>query len=269
MNFSVLLSLYIKEKPEFLRECLESLKNQTLPATEIVMVFDGAITPELEAVVNEYTTKLPMKIIQLPKNVGMGNAFNEGLKNCSYEWVFRMDTDDICLPHRFEKQVNFIKRNPNVVLLGSHIAEFNNNINEVVSYRKIPIGNQAIRKFSLARTPFNHMTVAYKKQIAIDAGGYRSYLLEDYSLWLRIIAKNYEVGNIDDVLVYARVGNNMVSRRRGKEYIKGEWQLFKLKRSLKLQPLLPNFFIFTLRASLRILPTNLLRVVYKFLRQKR
>ena len=268
MNFSVLLSLYIKERPEFLKECLESLKNQTLPATEIVMVYDGAITPELEAVVNEYTTKLPMKIIQLPKNVGMGNAFNEGLKNCSYEWVFRMDTDDICLPHRFEKQVNFIKQNPSVVLLGSHIAEFNN-INDIVSYRKIPIGNQAIRKYSLARTPFNHMTVAYKKQIAIDAGGYRSYLLEDYSLWLRIIAKNYEVGNIDDVLVYARIGNNMVSRRRGKEYIKGEWQLFKLKRSLKLQPLLPNFFIFTLRASLRILPTNLLKVVYKFLRKMR
>ena len=110
MNFSVLLSLYIKERPEFLKECLESLKNQTLPATEIVMVYDGAITPELEAVVNEYTTKLPMKIIQLPKNVGMGNAFNEGLKNCSYEWVFRMDTDDICLPHRFEKQVNFSER---------------------------------------------------------------------------------------------------------------------------------------------------------------
>lgn len=269
MNFSVLLSLYIKERPEFLKECLESLKNQTLPATEIVMVYDGAITPELEAVVNEYTTKLPMKIIQLPKNVGMGNAFNEGLKNCSYEWVFRMDTDDICLPHRFEKQVNFIKQNPSVVLLGSHIAEFNNNINDIVSYRKIPIGNQAIRKYSLARTPFNHMTVAYKKQIAIDAGGYRSYLLEDYSLWLRIIAKNYEVGNIDDVLVYARIGNNMVSRRRGKEYIKGEWQLFKLKRSLKLQPLLPNFFIFTLRASLRLLPTSLLKVVYKFLRKMR
>lgn len=267
MNFSVLLSLYIKEKPEFLKECLESLKKQTLPATEIVMVYDGAITTELEEVVTVYSNILPIKIIRLPKNVGMGNAFNEGLKNCSYEWVFRMDTDDICLPHRFERQVDFIKQNPNVVLLGSHIAEFNANINDIVSYRKIPIGNQAIRKYSLFRTPFNHMTVTYKKQVAIEAGGYRSYLLEDYSLWLRIIAKGYEVGNIDDILVYARVGNNMISRRRGKEYIKGEWLLFKLKRYLKLQPLLSNFFIFSLRASLRILPTNLLKIVYKFLRK--
>lgn len=266
MNFSVLLSLYIKEKPEFLRECLESLKNQTLPATEIVMVFDGAITPELEAVVNEYTTKLPMKIIQLPKNVGMGNAFNEGLKNCSYEWVFRMDTDDICIPERFQKQVDFIKKHPNVVLFGSHIAEFNNNINEVVSYRNVPINNQAIRNFSLFRTPFNHMTVAYKRDIAIEAGGYRAYLLEDYNLWLRIIAKGYEVANIDEVLVYARVGNNMVARRRGKQYIKGEWDLYKLKRKLKLQNAFWSFFSFLLRVIPRILPTKILKKIYTFLR---
>jgi len=199
MNFSVLLSLYIKEKPEFLRECLESLKNQTLPATEIVMVFDGAITPELETTVVEYTTVLPLKIIRLPKNVGMGNAFNEGLKHCSYEWVFRMDTDDICIPERFEKQVSFIKEHPNVILFGSHIAEFNNNINEVVSYRNVPISNKAIRNFSLFRTPFNHMTVAYKRDIAIEVGGYRAYLLEDYNLWLRIIAKGYEVVTKEDL----------------------------------------------------------------------
>ena len=268
MNFSVLLSLYIKEKPEFLKECLESLKNQTLPATEIIMVFDGAITTELEEVVTLYFNILPIKIIRLPRNVGMGNAFNEGLKNCSYEWVFRMDTDDICLPYRFERQVDFIKQNSNIVLIGSHIAEFNTSINDIVSYRKIPIGNKAIREYSLYRTPFNHMTVAYKKQIALEAGGYSSYLLEDYSLWLRIIAKGYEVGNIDDVLVYARIGNNMVSRRRGKEYIKGEWQLFKLKRSLKLQGLFLGFLTFLLRVIPRMLPTIALKMIYKILRKK-
>ena len=269
MNFSVLLSLYYKEKPEFLKECLESLKAQTLQATEIIIVFDGVVTPDLEKMVMQYTSILPMEIIQLPQNVGLGKALNEGLRHCTYNWVFRMDTDDICLPERFEKQVEFIKQHPNVVLFSGHIAEFSDDKTKITGYRKVPIGDKNIKKYALSRNPFNHMTVAYKKQIAIDAGGYRSYLLEDYSLWLRIIAKNYEVGNIDDVLVYARIGNNMVSRRRGKEYIKGEWQLFKLKHSLKLQPLLPNFFIFTLRASLRLLPTSLLKVVYKFLRKMR
>ena len=114
------------------------------------------------------------------------------------------------------------------------------------------------------------MVVAFRKDIIEEVGGYQHHLfLEDYNLWLRIIAKDYEVGNIDEVLLLARTGDGMLSRRRGRQYIKGEWQLFKLKRSLKLQPLLPNFFIFTLRASLRILPTRLLKIIYKFLRQKR
>ena len=267
MNFSVLLSLYIKEKPDFLSECLESLKKQTVQATEIIMVYDGAITPELESVVNKYTEKLPIKIVQLPKNVGMGNAFNEGLKNCSYEWVFRMDTDDICIPERFEKQINFIRQNPDIVLFGSHIAEFNDNIKNIVSYRKVPIGTQAIRKYSLYRSPFNHMTVAYKKEVAIEVGGYRSFLLEDYNLWLRIIAKGYKVENIDDILVYARIGNNMVARRRGFNYIKGEWDFFKLKRKLKLQNIFSGFFIFLLRLIPRILPTGILKALYKYLRK--
>ena len=92
MNFSVLISLYHKEKPYFLKECLESLKNQTLPATEIVMVFDGAITTELEEVATQFITILPIKIIRIPQNVGLGKALNEGFKHCSYDWVFRMDT---------------------------------------------------------------------------------------------------------------------------------------------------------------------------------
>ena len=267
MNFSVLLSLYIKEKPNFLYECLESLENQTVQATEIIIVYDGPITPELGSIVNKYAEKLPIKIVQLPKNVGMGNAFNEGLKNCSYEWVFRMDTDDICIPERFEKQINFIKQNPDIVLLGSHIADFNDNIKDLVSYRKVPIGTEAIKRYSLYRSPFNHMTVAYKKKVAIEAGGYKAYLLEDYNLWLRIIAKGYKVENINDILVYARIGNNMIARRRGVNYIKGEWDLFKLKRELKLQNIFSGFFTFLLRVIPRILPTKILKTIYKFLRK--
>lgn len=269
MNFSVLLSLYTKEKPEFLKECLESLKIQTLSTAEIVIVFDGAVASELEAEVMRYMAVLPIKIVRLPKNVGLGKALNEGLKHCSYNWVFRMDTDDICLPERFEKQVEFIQQHPNVVLCSGHIAEFSDDKTIITSYRKVPIGKTAIKKSSLKRNPFNHVAVAFCKDVIEAVGGYQHHLfLEDYNLWLRVIAKGYEVGNLDETLVLVRAGDSMISRRKGKEYIKGEWQLFKLKRSLKLQPLLPNFFIFVLRAGLRLLPTSLLKIVYKFLRKR-
>lgn len=104
MKFSVLMSLYIKENPQYLRECFESLVAQTHPADEIVLVFDGAVTPELEAVVSEFETKLPLNLVKLPKNLGLGKALNEGLKHCSPDWVFRMDTDDICVPERLRNK---------------------------------------------------------------------------------------------------------------------------------------------------------------------
>lgn len=117
MKFSVLMSLYIKENPQYLRECFESLVAQTHPADEIVLVFDGAVTPELEAVVAEFETKLPLNLVKLPKNLGLGKALNEGLKHCSHDWVFRMDTDDICVPERFAKQVAFIEQHPDTIIL--------------------------------------------------------------------------------------------------------------------------------------------------------
>lgn len=268
MNFSVLLSLYHKEKPAFLRECLDSLKNQTLKPTEIIMVFDGIVTPELEEVVIQYTSILPIKVIRLPKNVGLGKALNEGLKHCSYNWVFRMDTDDICLPERFEKQVEFIKQHSDVVLFSGHIAEFSDDKTIITGYRKVPIGDKNIRKYALLRSPFNHVNVAFRKDIIETVGGYQHHLfLEDYNLWLRIIAQGHEVGNIDEVLLLVRAGSDMVARRRGKDYIKGEWKLFNLKRKLNLQNIFSGFFIFLLRVIPRILPTKILKIIYNFLRK--
>jgi glycosyltransferase, family 2 len=249
-------------------ECLESLKKQTVQATEIVMVFDGVVTHELEEMVIQYSSILPIEIIRLPQNVGLGKALNEGLKHCSHNWVFRMDTDDICLPNRFERQVAFIEQHPKVVLFSGHIAEFSDNKTIITGYRKVPIGNENIKQYALSRSPFNHMTVAFRKDIIEAVGGYQHHLfLEDYNLWLRIIAQEYEVGNINEVLLLARAGSNMVARRRGMNYIKGEWKLFNLKRKLKVQNIFSGFFIFLLRVIPRMLPTRILKALYKYLRK--
>ena len=205
MNFSVLISLYYKEKPQFLMECLESLKKQTLQATEIVIVFDGIITSELEEMVMQYPSILPIKIIRLTKNVGLGKALNEGLKHCSYNWIFRMDTDDICLPERFEKQVEFIKQHSDVVLFSGHIAEFSDDKTIITGYRKVPIGDKNIRKYALSRSPFNHMTVAFRKDIIEAVGGYQHHLfLEDYNLWLRVIPRMLPTGILKALYKYLR-----------------------------------------------------------------
>lgn len=138
MKFSVLMSLYFKEKSKYLTECFESLKNQTVQADEIVVVFDGAITPELEQVMQNFAEILPLNIVRLEQNQGLGKALNHGLTHCRNEWVFRMDTDDICIPERFEKQIAFIEQNPDTIIFGGQIAEFGSDINDIVSYRRVP-----------------------------------------------------------------------------------------------------------------------------------
>lgn len=266
MKFSVLMSLYFKEKPEYLTECFESLKNQTVQADEIVVVFDGAITPELEQVVQNFAEILPLNIVRLEQNQGLGKALNHGLTHCRNEWVFRMDTDDICIPERFEKQVAFIEQNPDTIIFGGQIAEFGSDINDIVSYRRVPTETKAIVEFTQKRCPFNHMTVAYQKSAVLECGGYQD-LQEDYYLWIKLVALGKKVANLPEVLVYARVGNGMVGRRRGIAQAKAEWRLFKLKHQVGMQNIVSGFITFTMRVIPRLLPTTLLTHFYKLLRK--
>ncbi|EGY5283822.1 glycosyltransferase family 2 protein [Acinetobacter baumannii] len=272
MPFSLLLSLYYKEKPEYLVKCFESIwEKQILKPSEIVLVFDGPIGDELKACVQKWQLKIGscLKIVTLPQNVGLGKALNEGLKQCSYDWVFRMDTDDICTPDRFEKQVAFIKQNPDVVLFSGQVIEFNQDISDANVIKIVPITHDEIKKFAQKRCPFNHMAVAYKRDVILGLGGYQHHLfMEDYNLWLRVIGNNYKVANLPDVLLYARVGNGMHARRKGFQYIKSEKQLLDLKKRLKLQnPLYANM-LFLVRSAFRLLPANLLGKIYNtFLRK--
>ncbi|MDO4693914.1 MAG: glycosyltransferase [Eikenella sp.] len=268
--FSVLMSLYIREEAGFLQQCLDSLCQQTLPADEVVLVLDGEITEELQTIVDAYQAKLPMKVVPLPQNIGLGKALNKGLQHCSHDWVFRMDTDDVCTPDRFEKQVRFIENNQDVVLFGGVILEFNQAVNDLNIVKSVPVSNQEIVEYAKQRCPFNHMTVAYRKDVVVALGGYQHHLfMEDYNLWLRIIGAGHTVANMSDILVYARVGNGMHQRRRGWPYIKSEKQLLDLKLALNIQPALSAYAVFLVRAGLRVLPSSLLAKFYStFLRKE-
>lgn len=273
MEFSVLLSLYYKENASALNECFQSLwTDQKIRVDEIVLVLDGPIGGELTECVSFWQRKIgdSLKVIALEQNLGLGMALNEGLKHCSNEWVFRMDTDDICTPDRFEKQIDFIKKHPNVVLFGGQILEFEKSPNDSEVLKAVPLTNDGIRKFARKRCPFNHMTVGYKKSVIEELGGYQHHLfMEDYNLWLRVIAANYNVANLPDIILYARVGNGMHARRKGLEYIKSEKQLLDLKKQLKLQNPIHANILFLIRSALRLVPSSLLGKFYNtFLRKK-
>ncbi|BFM34122.1 glycosyltransferase [Acinetobacter towneri] len=273
MKFTVLMSLYNKENPIFLDECFISIwTDQIVKPAEIVLVLDGPIGTELAACIEQWKIKIGkiLRVVALPQNIGLGKALNEGLKHCSNEWIFRMDTDDICKPDRFEKQIAFIQENPNVVLLGGQILEFDKVPNDSQVLKSVPLNHLEIKEFAKSRCPFNHMTVAYKKSVIEKLGGYQHHLfMEDYNLWLRVIGHGYQVANLPDVILYARVGNGMHARRKGFEYIKSEKQLLDLKKQLKLQSPVRANILFLIRSAFRLLPSGILGKVYNnFLRKK-
>lgn len=222
-KFTVLMSLYFKEKPEYARECFNSLLNQTVRATEWVIVEDGSLTEELYNLLDEYQNKYPnlIKRVPLKENRGLGLALREGILHCSNELIARMDTDDICREDRFELQLKEFEKNPFLDICGSHIKEFDGNIANKKSLRKVPLNDQDIKRYQKRRSAFNHMTVMYKKSAVIRAGNYEDCLyMEDDMLWVKMLLANCLCKNIDDYLVYARTGLSMIERRGGIQYYK-------------------------------------------------
>ncbi len=167
MKFSLLLSVYVKENPRYLNEALGSIENQTLQPFEIILVKDGLLTPELDSIIvyNSEHSKIPYKIIELKENVGLGEALNEGMRRCTCMWIARMDSDDIALPVRFEKQFLYLSEHSEIDILGGWICEFDEIPKKCNKERRVPELHDDIVKFSKHRNPLNHMTVVFRKSV--------------------------------------------------------------------------------------------------------
>ena len=222
-DFSVLMSVYIGESASNIEECFESLLNQTISANEWVIVEDGPLKGEVYEVLDRFEREYEglIKRIRLENNQGLGIALREGIAKCSNEIVARMDTDDIAVNNRFEKQLNEFKNNPKLDICGGFIDEFIDNPNEIVARRTVPITMNEIEKYQKRRDAFNHMTVMFKKSAVLKAGNYQPCpLMEDTYLWVRMIQTGAVCMNIPEPLVLARVGKEMFKRRGGLEYYK-------------------------------------------------
>lgn len=234
VDISLLMSVYIKEKPEYFKEALMSVVTQTLPVKEIVLVLDGPITSDLQKVIDDCQTNNPelINLVPLKENVGLGKALAIGVEACKYELIARMDTDDIMLPERIEKQYAEFVNDPELTIVGSNIDEFYDSPQKIVGRRIVPESNEEIRKFSKKRNPFNHMTVMFKKLVILNVGNYQPMMgFEDYYLWVRLLKAGYKGKNVQESLVYARTGEDMYARRGGKKYfvdgLKGRTAIYR------------------------------------------
>lgn len=219
-KYSVLMSVYNKELPENLSVSIASVMNQTVPPDEFVIVCDGLLGDELNQVIDRFAEQYPGMFIieQLPENKGLGLALNIGLGLCHNDIVARMDSDDICMPDRMEKQLDAMEREQVDIVSGT-VIEFAGDKDNVLAKRVLPEKRDDIRFFARRRNPFNHPAVMYRKHCVKDAGGYKDFhLFEDYYLWIRMLLLGYEGYNIQEPILYMRAGKEMYKRRGGLHY---------------------------------------------------
>lgn len=275
LKYSVLMSVYEKEIPEYFLRSVESMLNQTVPPDEIVIVQDGPLTDGLNAAAGGLKAAniniTEITFVPLEKSVGLGPALAAGLPHCKNELVARMDSDDISLADRCEKQLGYFGKYPDLSLVGTSIAEFIGEPSNIVSYKRVPEDGESIKKYMKSRNPFNHMSVMFKKSDVVRAGSYcRFDLNEDYYLWLRMLLNGNKFANIDEPLVSARINEDTFMRRGGWAYFITQKKLFDFMLKNKIVNRFEYIYNIAVRFAVRVLVSNRARkwLYLKLLRGK-
>lgn len=263
-KYSVLMSVYCKEKPEYLRQSMESIFKQTVPTDDFVLVCDGPLTKELNAVI-KFMQRKSLHVIRLEKNVGLGNALNEGMKHCQHDLVLRMDSDDISLLDRCERELKVFAGNSDVSIVSGTVVEFRNDVKNVIGKRTVPETDAEIRLFAGKRNPFNHPAVMLRKSAVISAGGYQETypLFEDYYLWVRMLMKGSKGFNIKEPVLYMRISKEFYMRRGGIKYAKNLLRFHRWLYSIHWSSWTDYILSTVLHTLVCVLPNSVRANIYK------
>ena len=263
--FSLLLPVYHRDDPGFLRRAFDSaVVEQERPPAEVVLVQDGPLGADLQAVVDEVrgSSPVPVVLVDLPRNIGLGRALNAGLVACHHELVARMDADDVSVPERFAVQVPVLEGGADLV--GSALVEFDHDEDDVVSVRTPPLTEPEIVSWARFHQPFNHPTVVYRRAAVLAAGGYQDLpLLEDYWLFARMIHAGARVANVAEPLVRYRVGAGAYHRRGGTQLLRSEVELQRRLHALGFTTRAQYARNLAVRGGYRLVPQEVRRRAYR------
>lgn len=227
-RFSLLMCVYGGDNPAWFGTAIDSILNQSYKPDEVVLVVDGPVQDELNAVISCCEAYENFVVIRLEQNQGHGEARRIGLRHCTNELVALMDSDDISAPDRFEKQLAMFKDNPELAVAGGQITEFVEHPDNLVGARIVSLTDAEIRLDMKKRCPMNQVTVMFRKSAVERVGGYIDWFCEeDYYLWLRMHQDGAVFANLPDYLVNVRVGKEMYQRRGGIRYFLSEAKLQK------------------------------------------
>lgn len=228
MEFSVSMCVYGGDDPVWFRTAVDSILNQTVPPSEVVLVVDGPVPDALAAVIAEYGQSPLFRVIRFPENRGHGEARRAGLAACTHELVAIMDADDISAPDRFECQLAVMTADAGLAIVGGNITEFVGEPENTVGRREVPATDAEIKEYMKTRCPMNLVTVMFRKSMVDAVGGFIDwYCEEDYYLWLRMAEAGMRFANVGENVVNVRVGEDMYRRRGGLRYFRSERALQK------------------------------------------
>lgn len=268
-DFTVLISTYHKETVSNFNECMTSIWDcQNLKPNQIILVKDGPLTTALEMAIKTWEKKLPevLLVTTLSKNQGLGRALNHGLKLSDNELVARMDTDDICLPDRFEKQITLMQKHPSVSCSSCSVVEFDDDLNNRM-VRRLPINHDEIIQFAKFRNPINHSGAIFCKSDVLAAGGYPDIYPEDYMLWIKMIENGCIFQNESKVLVRMRTGLSFLNRR-GFRFFLGELKTLIYMYRINFINIVELSLNVLVRLTYRNLPRSIKKHLYILLREK-
>lgn len=265
LQLSVLMSVWAADCPLQLRESLESLCEQSRRADEIVLVQDGPLTPELEDVIHAYKRDLNIVSVPLDENQGLASALNTGLKHCRAPLVARMDSDDIALPERFEKQLAFMQEHPEISVSSCWIEEFCDESLDT-SIRRLPTEHSNILNFAKLRCPISHPAAIFKKDDVLAVGGYPSFRkAQDYALWSLMLNDGKQFANLDVLLLKMRVPGSFYSRRAASHF-RYEIKVLNLQRRIGFISRYEYMRNLAMRFMLRLSPVAMKKVLYRVAR---
>jgi amylovoran biosynthesis glycosyltransferase AmsE len=258
LGISALLSAYIGTRPEELEECLQSIHAQTLHADEVVLLFDGPVKGMVREIVSQYRETLNIRNIVFPTQRGLGLALRDGVQACQFDYIARVDTDDVSVPTRFQVQVEFMESHPQISVVGGALAErYVWGSKEHVRVRRLPAKPAELKRYALYRNPLNHQTVLMRRQDVVAAGNYvHCPWFEDYHLWARILASGGKVANLDAVLASTAVEADYFRRRGGLDYLKAEINLIGHFNTMQFQSRAQSLRFLLPRVPARLLPVK-------------
>lgn len=221
-KLSIVIPIYKIDDINWFRECIQSIDNQTFKDFEVIIIDDGSPQESVKSFLIELSVRPNFKIVNLPENLGIGPALNEGIKIAKSDLIVRMDADDIMVPTRLEKQYKYMIENPEVDLLGAGIQYISKDSsgNWIITQQGA-IHPENITK-EIAKSSFwyiNHPTVIYRKSVIDELGGYNDLkgLPEDYELWTRMVKSNKILKNLQEVLIGYRLSPNQFTSKNGEE----------------------------------------------------